>query len=52
MTHLGYIVAAYAASAVGLIGLIAWVSTDLAAQRRKLSRIEAEGLRRRSEVSR
>jgi heme exporter protein CcmD len=46
MTHLGYIIAAYAATGVVLVGMIVWVMTDLSAQKRKLERIEAEGGRR------
>jgi heme exporter protein D len=46
MTHLGYIVAAYLATAIVLGGMIGWVLLDLAAQKRKLARIEAEGGRR------
>jgi heme exporter protein D len=46
MTHLGYIIAAYAAAAVVLVGMIGWVFTDLTLQKRKLKRIEAEGSRR------
>ena len=52
MTHLGYIVSAYAVSAAVLIGMIVWVVLDLAAQRRKLAALDAEGMRRRSEVAR
>ena len=52
MTHLGYIAAAYAASALVLLAMVGLVALDLASQRRKLRRIEAEGLRRRSEVRR
>ena len=52
MTHLGYIVAAYAATAIVLFGMTAWVLLDLQAQKRKLSQLEAAGKRRRSEASR
>jgi heme exporter protein CcmD len=52
MTHLGYIVAAYLAAAIVLIGMVAAVTLDLARQKRRLARLEAEGKRRRSEVSR
>ena len=52
MTHLGYIVAAYVAAAVVLIGMVAAVTLDLARQKRRLARLETEGRRRRSEVSR
>ena len=46
MTHLGYVVAAYMATAIVLGGMIGWVLLDLTAQRRKLERIEADGGRR------
>jgi heme exporter protein D len=52
MTHVGYIAAAYGASALVMLGMIGWVSADLAIQRRKLRRLEDEGVRRRSEVRR
>ncbi len=52
MTHLGYIVAAYLAAAVVLLGMVAGVLLDLRAQKRKLVRLEGRGLRRRSEVPR
>ncbi len=43
MTHAGYILAAYLATAVVILGLIAWVALDLRTQRRKLARLETEG---------
>ncbi|HEX9903418.1 MAG TPA: heme exporter protein CcmD [Propylenella sp.] len=52
MTHLAYILAAYLATAAVLIGMVALIVLDLRAQRRKLRRLEEEGLRRRSEVPR
>jgi heme exporter protein D len=52
MTHLGYILAAYLASALVLGGMVAWVLLDLATQKRRLRRLEDNGLRRRSEVAR
>lgn len=51
MTHAGYILGAYLASAAVLAGMIAWVVLDLAAQKRRLRRLEEEGLRRRSETA-
>lgn len=48
MTHLGYILAAYLASALVLGGMIAWVALDLAAQKRRLRQLETEGITRRS----
>jgi heme exporter protein D len=50
VTHFGYILGAYLASATVLIGMIAWVALDLAAQKRRLRRLEDAGLRRRSEL--
>ena len=48
MTHLGYIVAAYAAAAAAFCGLVLWVVFDLATQRRRLAELEASGRGRRS----
>jgi heme exporter protein D len=52
MTHSGHILAAYLASALVLLALIAWVALDLRAQKRKLVRLEDQGLRRRPEPER
>ena len=52
MTHLGYILAAYLASAAVLLGMVAWIVLDLRTQKQKLARLEEQGLRRRSEVAR
>jgi heme exporter protein CcmD len=52
MTHLGYIAAAYAATALALLGAAAWVAFDLVSQRRRLDRLEEEGFRRRTEARR
>ena len=52
MTHLGYIIAAYVAAAIVLIGMLGVVMLDLARQKRRLSKLEAEGRGRRAEVSR
>jgi heme exporter protein D len=49
MTHLGYVVAAYLATALVLVGMTAWTLLDLAAQKRRLSRLEAEGRGRGAE---
>lgn len=46
MSHLGYILAAYLATAIVLIGMIAWVVINLLAQKRKLERVEKDGGRR------
>ena len=52
MTHFGYILAAYLASAFVLLALIAWVALDLRLNKRKLAEFEEQGLRRRPEVPR
>ena len=46
MTHLPYILAAYAAAGLTLGGLVAWVAFDTRVQKRRLARIEARGGRR------
>jgi len=46
--HAAFIVAAYAAAAVVVGGLIAWVVLDLRAQKRVLGNLEAHGVTRRS----
>ena len=38
MTHLGYIVAAYLAAAIVLVGMIAFVTLNLGRQKRRLAR--------------
>jgi heme exporter protein D len=52
MTHLGYILAAYLATAIVLLGMVAFVALDLRSVRRQLAQLEEKGLRRRSEVRR
>ncbi len=52
MTHAGYILAAYLASAIVLLGMVAFVAINLRATRRRLDRLEEKGLRRRLEVAR
>lgn len=47
--HAAFIVTAYAAAAVVLGGLIAWVVLDYRAQTRKLAALEARGVTRRSD---
>ena len=49
--HAVFIVAAYAMAALVVIGLIAWILADYAAQRRRLAALEARGVTRRSETS-
>lgn len=48
MSHALYVIAAYAASAMVIGGLFAWVLGDQAARRREMAEIEARGVRRRS----
>ena len=46
--HMGFIVAAYAVTAIVVAALIAWVMLDYRAQRRALGDLEAHGITRRS----
>jgi heme exporter protein D len=48
VNHAGFIVASYAAAAIIVAGLIAWVMLDFRAQRRNLAELEARGITRRS----
>ena len=50
--HIGFIVAAYAAAAVVVSMLIAWVAVDYRAQRRNLADLELRGITRRSASAR
>ena len=47
--HAAFIIAAYVTAALVVLGLIAWVLADHAAQRRLLADLEARGVTRRSE---
>jgi heme exporter protein D len=47
--HADFIVAAYAVAALVVLGLIVWVEIDNRMQRRKLARLAAQGVTRRSE---
>jgi len=47
--HAAFIIAAYAAALAVVVGLIAWVLADHAAQRRLLADLEARGVSRRSD---
>ena len=49
--HTGFIVAAYAAAVIVVLGLCAWVMLDYRAQRRKLADLERRGVTRRSASS-
>jgi heme exporter protein D len=46
--HIEFIVAAYAAGAVVIVALIAWVMLDYRWQRRILAELETKGVSRRS----
>ena len=46
--HAPFIIAAYGAAALVVLGLIAWVLADHAAQRRLLADLEARGVTRRA----
>jgi heme exporter protein D len=46
--HLAYVAASYAAAALIVAGLIAWVLLDARARRRDLKALEDAGIRRRS----
>ena len=48
MSHAGFIVAAYLATALVLAGLLLWIVIDGRMQRRRLADLEARGVRRRS----
>jgi heme exporter protein D len=48
MQHLGFIVAAYAVTALVVAGLILWTIVDYREQRKALGDLEARGVRRRS----
>lgn len=47
--HASFIIAAYAAAALVVVGLIMWVRADFAAQRKILADLEARGVTRRSD---
>jgi heme exporter protein D len=46
--HASFIIVAYAAAALVMLGLIVWVEVDNRMQRRKLADLAAQGLTRRS----
>jgi heme exporter protein D len=48
VNHLGFIVAAYAAAAIIVAALIAWVMLDYRAQQRTLAELDKRGVTRRS----
>jgi heme exporter protein D len=47
-SHIGFIFTSYAAAAVVVAGLIAWVLLDFRTQRRNLNDLETRGVARRS----
>jgi heme exporter protein D len=47
--HAAFIIAAYAAMAVGVAAFIAWLVFDGRRQRRLIGELEARGVRRRSD---
>jgi heme exporter protein D len=49
--HALYVIAAYLASALGIVGLIAWVLLDQRGRRRDLAELGEAGVRRRSDRS-
>jgi heme exporter protein D len=48
MSHTLYVAAAYAVTALGLAGLIAWILLDRRQRRREIAELEAAGVERRS----
>jgi heme exporter protein D len=46
--HGGFIVAAYLAAGVVLVGLVAWIVLDGRMLKRRLADLESRGIRRRS----
>jgi heme exporter protein D len=50
VNHIGFIVAAYAATIVAIAGLTAWVMVDYRVLRRRLIALDAQGIVRRSAV--
>jgi heme exporter protein D len=51
-THTGFIIAAYAAAVIVVVGLCLWVMLDYRAQRRSLADLERRGIARRSATPR
>ncbi|MBX9453936.1 MAG: heme exporter protein CcmD [Neoaquamicrobium sediminum] len=48
--HALYVSAAYGISALVILGLIGWILIDQRNRKRELSRLEAAGIRRRSDA--
>ena len=51
MTHVGYILASYAAVAIVLVAMVLWITLDLRAQKQKLQRLEEDGARRNAKAA-
>lgn len=49
MNHALYVAAAYGVTGAGLAGLLGWILLDLRGRKRELARLEADGVRRRSQ---
>jgi len=49
MSHLAFVLLSYGASVLVLGGVIAWLLIDQRIQRTELQRLEAQGIRRRSQ---
>jgi heme exporter protein D len=48
MNHLGFIAAAYGVTTIVLVAMVAWLVLDGRAVTRRLSELDARGVRRRS----
>lgn len=46
--HAGFIIAAYLVTVVAIVAMIVWIVLDGRLQKRRLSELEARGVRRRS----
>jgi heme exporter protein D len=49
MSHLTFVLISYGVSLIVLLGLITWLMLDQRTQRAELQRLEAQGIRRRSQ---
>ncbi|WP_420960345.1 heme exporter protein CcmD [Brucella sp. IR073] len=49
MSHLAFVLLSYGISLAVLLGLVAWLLIDQRSQRSELKRLEAQGIRRRSQ---
>ena len=47
--HAGFIIAAYAVAALVIVALSVWVELDNRTQRRRLAKLHAQGITRRSD---